>query len=138
MIITSSPPRWRCLAGNAQLFITNPNPETAFFHKKRQTPTPTTHFTDTHLNLCISSCILAPPHSPSLPCPVSGHILLFDASASYIMISGAISVCHFNCVRLEKYCHLGEGTFFTYTHPPPPPSLPQDEFLKSGAINYVI
>ena len=52
---------------NAQLFINpNPNPETAFFQKKRQTPTP--RFTDTHLNMCISSCILTPPHFPSPPC----------------------------------------------------------------------
>ena len=54
---------------NAQLFINpNPNPETAFFQKKRQTLTPTTRFNDTHLNLCISSCILTPPRFPSPPC----------------------------------------------------------------------
>ena len=54
---------------NAQLFINpNPNPETAFFQKKRQTLTPTTRFNDTHLNLCVSSCILTPPRFPSPPC----------------------------------------------------------------------
>ena len=61
----------------AQLFINpNPNPETAFF-QKRQTLTPTTRFNDTHLNLCISSCILTLTPLP-IPTLFLG-ILLFDA-----------------------------------------------------------
>ena len=56
-------------------------------------------------------------------------------------MSAAIIICHFNCVHLEKYCHLGEGTFYfllapSPPPPPPTPSLPQGEFrefLNSGA-----
>ena len=110
---------------------TNPNPDHTFYWH----PFEFVHFfMHTHPT---------PLPIPTLPCFWAYFSLwciwnCLLSSASYIMMSGAISVCHFNCVRLERYCHLGEGTFFIYTHPPPPPSLPQDEFLKSGANKYVI
>ena len=83
-------------------------------------------------------------HPTQLPIPTLFlNILLFDAfeNVSYfllhIMMAGAISICPFNFVCLVKYCHLGEGTFHFLSAPSPappfPPSLPQGEFLKSGA-----
>ena len=114
------------------------------FKKKRQTPTPTTRFTDTHLNLG-SWHFLMHTHPTQLPIPTLFlSILLFDAFKNvyyfllHLRMAGAISICPFNCVCLEKYCHLGEGTFHFLSAPSPPPppfppSLPQSEFLKSRA-----
>ena len=102
---------------NAQLFIKNPNPnpETAFFQKSDK-PQPT------------------PPH----PTLFLG-ILLFEAFENayyfllHIIMSAAISICHFNCVRLEKYCHLEEGTFYLLFAPsPPPPPPPTPSLPPSG------
>ena len=145
MIITSPPPPWMCLSGNAQLFITNPNPETAFFHKKRQTPTPTTHFTDTHLNLCISSCILTPPHSPSPPALFLGifcslmHLKLFIIFCFIYHDFRCDKCLPFQLCSSWKVLSPWRGDIFLFTPTPLPlpPSLPQDEFLKSGANNYV-
>ena len=143
MIITSSPPWWRCLAGNAQLFVTNPNPETPFFHKKKTNPKPdrTFYWHPFEFVHFFMHTHPTPLPIPTLPCFWAYFALwciwnCLLSSASYIMMSGAISVCHFNCVHLEKYCHLGEGTFFDL-HPPPSPSLPPTlrmSFWKVGLI----
>ena len=131
---------------NAQLFITNPNPETAFFQKSDK-PQRRQHVLLTPIWICAFLHAYS-PHPASHPHPALFlGILLFEAFENvyyfvlHIMMAAAISICHFNCVRLEKYCHLEEGTFYFYLHPAPhppsshslPPSLPQGEFLNSGA-----
>ena len=127
---------------DVQLFINpNPNPETAFFQKHKPQPWP-------HSLLTPFKFVPFFMHTHPTPLPIPSlflGILLFDAFENvyyfllHIMMSAAIIICHFNCVCLEKYRHLEEGTFcFLFApHPPPlpplPPSLPQGEFLKSGA-----
>ena len=85
------------------------------------------------------------PHPASHPHPALFlGILLFDAFENvyyfvlHIIMSAAISICHFNCVRLEKYCHLGEGTFYLLFAPTPLPpvshSLPPSGWVsETGA-----
>ena len=114
---------------NAQLFITNPNPnpdpETAFFQKSDKSQ-PRQHVLLTPIWICPFLHAYS-PHPASHPhSALFLGILLFDAfeNVSYfllhIFMSAAISICHFNCVRLEKYCHLGEGTFYILFAPLPP------------------
>ena len=114
---------------NAQLFITNPNPETAFFQKSDK-PQPCQHVLLTPIWICAFLHAYS-PHPTSHPHPALFlGILLFEAFSNayyfllHIMMSAAISICHFNCVRLEKYCHLGEGTFYFLFAPSPPPPSP--------------
>ena len=114
---------------NAQLFINpNPNPETAFFQKKDR-PQPRPHVLMTPIWICAFLHVYS-PHPASHPHPVSGHLALWCIwkcllfSASYIMMSAAINICHFNCVSLEKYCQLWEGTFHFFSAPKPPPPSP--------------
>ena len=125
------------------VFYPNPNPETAFFQKKDK-PQPQPHVLLTPIWICAFLNAYS-PHSASHPHPVSEHFALWCIwkcllfSASYIMMSAAINICHFNCVSLEKYCQLWEGTFHFFSAPKPPPSPPspsslsQSDFLKSGA-----
>ena len=124
------------------VFYPNPNPETAFFQKKKTNPNPNHTF---YWHLFEFVHFLMHTHPTQLPISTLFlSILLFDAFENvyyfllHIMMAGAISICPFNYVCLEKYCHLGEGTFhfLSASSPPPPPfppSLPQGEFLKSGA-----
>ena len=122
------------------VFYPNPNPETAFFQKKTK-PNPNHTF---YWHPFEFVHFLMHTHPTLLPIPtLLLSILLFDAFENvyyfvlHIMMAGAISICPFNCVCLEKYCHLGEGTFHFLSAPSPPlslpPSLPRGEFLKSGA-----
>ena len=116
------------------------------FTKKRQTPSPTAHFTDTHLNLCISSCILTPPHSPSPPALFLGifcslmHLKLFIIFCFIYHDVRCDKCLPFQLCSSWKVLSPWRGDIFwsTPTPLPLPPSLPQDEFLKSGANNYVI
>ena len=127
---------------NAQLFINpNPNPETAFFQKKTNAnPDHTFYWPPFKFVHFFMHTHPTPLLIPTLRCFWAYFALwciwnCLLSSASYIMMSGAISVCHFNCVRLEKYCHLREGTFFICTHPPPPPPSPSSlrvSFWKVG------
>ena len=107
---------------------TNPNPNHTFYWH----PFEFIHF-------------LMHTHPTQLPIPTLFlSILLFDAFENvyyfllHIIMSAAISICHFNCVCLEKYCHLGEGTFHFLSAPsplPPFPSLPPSlrvSFWKVG------
>ena len=130
---------------NAQLFITNPNPnpETAFFQKSDK-PQPRQHVLLTPIWICAFLHAYL-PHPASHPHPALFlGILLFDAFENvyyfvlHIIMSAAISICHFNCVRLEKYCHLGEGTFYLLFAPTPLPpvshSLPPSGWVsETGA-----
>ena len=116
---------------NAQLFITNPNPnpnpETVFFQKSDK-PQPRQHVLQTPIWMCAFLHAYS-PHPASHPHPALFLGMLFDAFENvyyfllHIIMSAAISICHFNCVRLEKFCHLGEGTlYFLFAPSPPPPS----------------
>ena len=124
------------------VFYPNPNPETAFFQKKdKPQPQPHVLLTPIWIHTFLNAYS---PHSASHPHLVSGHFALWCIwkcllfSASYIMMAGAINICPFNCVCLEKYCHLGEGTFHFLSAPsplPPFPSLPPSlrvSFWKVG------
>jgi len=108
---------------NAQLFINpNPTPKTAFFQKEiNPNPDHTFYwhpFEFVHFFMYTHPTLL----------PISTlflGILLFDAFENvyyfllHIMMSAAISICHFSCVCLEKYCHLREGIFyFLFASPP--------------------
>ena len=97
---------------NAQLFITNPNPnpETAFFQKSDK-PQPRQHVLLTPIWICAFLHAYSP--HPTLPCFWAFcslmHLKMFIINfLLHIMMAGAISICPFNCVRLEKYCHLGD------------------------------
>ena len=112
---------------NAQLFITNPNPnpnpETAFFQKSDK-PQPRQHVLLTPIWICAFLHAYL-PHPASHPHPALFlGILLFEAFENvyyfvlHIMMSAAISICHFNCVRF--ICNQPPPPL---TRPPLPPSL---------------
>ena len=118
--------------------LANPNPETAFFQKSDK-PQPRQHVLLTPIWICAFLHAYLPHPDLFLGICSLMHLKMFSYFVLHIIMSSAISICHFNCVRLEKYCHLGEGTFYFLfaptppPHPSPTPSLPQGEFLKSGA-----
>ena len=124
---------------------TNPNPDHTMLNflsqtltltlkqhsfKKRQTLTPTARFKDTHLNLCISSCILTPPRFPSPPC--------FWAFSSLMHLKMFIIFCFiYHDVSCNKYLPFqlcfswkvlstlrGDIPFFLCTQTPPLPPFP--------------
>ena len=110
------------------------------FKKKKTNPNPNHTF---YWHLFEFVHFLMHTHPTQLPIPTLFlSILLFDAFENvyyfllHIMMAGAISIWHFNCVCLEKYCHLGEGTFHFLSAPSPPPlSLPPSlrvSFWKVG------
>ena len=132
---------------NAQLFITNPNPnpnpETAFFQKSDK-PQPRQHVLLTPIWICaFLHAYLPHPTSHPHPALFLGIFLLSDAFENVyyfvlpIIMSAAISICHFNWVRLEKYCHLGEGTFYFLfaLNPPPPPKPVPHSLPPSGWVS---
>ena len=113
---------------------TNPNPVNMFYWH----PFEYVHFfMHTHPT---------PPHSPSPPCPVSGHFALWCIwkclllSASYHDVSCNKYLPFQLCSSWKVLSPWrGDILFFICTYPPPPsphslpPSLSQGEFLKSGA-----
>ena len=122
---------------NAQLFITNPNPnpETAFFQKSDK-PQPRQHVLLTPIWICaFLHAYFTPPRFPSPPCPVSGHFalwciwkcLLFCASYHYVSCNKYLP---FQLCASWKVLSpwRGDILFIICTHPPPtrlplPPSL---------------
>ena len=137
---------------NAQLFITNPNPnpnpETAFFQKSDK-PQPRQHVLLTPIWICAFLHAYS-PHPTPLPIPTlpcfwafalwsTWKCLLFSASYHYVSCNKYLP---FQLCSSWKVLSpwRGDILFFICTQPPTPPSphslppsLPQGEFLKSGA-----
>ena len=123
---------------NAQLFINpNPNPETGFF-KKKTNPNPD-HTFYWHPFKFVPFFMHTHPTPLPIPTLFLG-ILLFDAFEN-VYIFCFISWCQLQLISaissvfvLKSTVTLERGHSIFYLPPAPPtPSLPQGEFLNSGA-----